>query len=114
MISVHTNEDYVLHMLQDTISIFVFTGLGCSDCVGVETMIQHMEPRFKEVNFYLVQREELADLTKDLDVLGVPSLIAYRKGHEIMRFVSPFRKTEQEMSDFVSKCIEKEYANAKV
>ena len=46
--------------------------------------------------------------------MSVPSFIAYRDGHEISRYVTPFRKTEQEVMDYVAMTVEKEYGNAKI
>jgi len=111
---VHTNEDYVKVMLQDSISVFLFTGFGCSDCVGMDTIIAHIQPKFANVSFYKVERDELSDLCRDLGVMSVPSFIAYRDGHEISRYVTPFRKTEQEVMDYVAMTVEKEYGNAKI
>ena len=111
---VHTNEDYVKVMLQDSISVFLFTGMGSSDCVGMDRVIEHIQPKFTDVSFYQVQRDELLDLCKDLGIQSVPSFIAYRDGHEISRFVTPFRKTEQEVMDYVAMTVEKEYGNAKI
>ena len=39
----------------------------------------------------------MIDLCVDLEILGIPSFIAYDKGEELSRFVSKLRKTKPEI-----------------
>jgi len=37
----------------------------------------------------------------ELDILGIPSFVAFDQGKEIGRFVSKLRKTKEEIIDFI-------------
>ena len=43
----------------------------------------------------------MIDLCVDLEILGIPSFIAYDKGEELSRFVSKLRKTKPEIQAFI-------------
>ncbi|MDO5013979.1 MAG: thioredoxin family protein, partial [Lactobacillaceae bacterium] len=55
-----------------------------------------------DFKFYAVDRDENLDLATELNVMGIPSFIAYRDGQEIGRFVNKDRKTKQQVEDFLS------------
>ena len=48
-----------------------------------------------------IDRDEMVDLCIDLDILGIPSFIAYKDGKEVSRFVSKLRKTQEEIQSFI-------------
>ena len=43
----------------------------------------------------------MLDLCIELNILGIPSFIAYGKGQELGRLVSKLRKTEEEVQSFI-------------
>ena len=82
-------------------SIFMFTASWCPDCVFVKNFIGDIVKDNPEFKFYKIDRDQFIDLCKDLDILGIPSFVAYNNGDEIGRFVSKLRKTKQEIQDFI-------------
>lgn len=82
-------------------SIFMFTASWCPDCVFVKNFIGDIVKDNPEFKFYKIDRDQFIDLCKDLDILGIPSFVAYNNGEEIGRFVSKLRKTKQEIQDFI-------------
>lgn len=83
-------------------SIFMFTASWCPDCVFVKPFIGQIVDDNPEFKFYKIDRDQFIDLCKDLDILGIPSFVAYDKGEETGRFVSKLRKTKQEIQDFIN------------
>ncbi len=79
----------------------MFTADWCPDCMFVKPFIGDIVSANPEFKFYLVNRDNLLDLCKDLDVLGIPSFIAYKDSEEIGRFVSKLRKTKNEIQAFI-------------
>lgn len=82
-------------------TIIMFTADWCPDCMFVKPFIGDIVSANPEFKFYLVNRDNLLDLCKDLDVLGIPSFIAYEDSEEIGRFVSKLRKTKNEIQAFI-------------
>ncbi len=65
------------------------------------------------INFIELDRDEMADLCEKLNILGIPSFIAFRGGKELVRFVSKLRKTKEEIEQFFDRAIEVSNAAAK-
>ena len=43
----------------------------------------------------------MIDLCKELDIMGIPSFVAFENGKETGRFVSKLRKTKEEIEQFI-------------
>lgn len=85
-------------------SMILFTASWCPDCLFIKPFIGEVCKAFTEFNYYVIDRDEMIDLCKDLDVLGIPSFVAFDNGQEINRFVSKFRKTRPEIEAFFASC----------
>lgn len=84
-------------------SILVFSTTWCPDCHFLKTYIDDLVAENKDWKFYYIDRDEMVDLCIDLDILGIPSFIAYDNGKELSRFVSKLRKTQEEVQSFIDK-----------
>jgi len=82
-------------------SILVFSTTWCPDCHFLKTFINDLVADNPKWDFYYIDRDELVDLCIDLDVLGIPSFIAYDNGKEVSRFVSKLRKTQEKIQAFI-------------
>ena len=82
--------------------VLMFTADWCPDCQFIKPAMPEVEKDFADVKFYAVDRDENLDLATELNVMGIPSFIAYRDGQEIGRFVNKDRKTKQQVEDFLS------------
>lgn len=82
-------------------SIIVFSTTWCPDCHFLKTFIDELVNENQEWTFYYIDRDEMVDLCIDLDIMGIPSFIAYKDGKEVSRFVSKLRKTKQEIQAFI-------------
>ena len=82
--------------------IIVFTTEWCGDCHYLKTFIDEIVTENKDWQFVYIDRDKLLDLCIDLDILGIPSFIAYDSGKEVGRFVSKLRKTKEEVQNFIN------------
>ena len=82
-------------------TIFMFTADWCPDCMFIKPYKGEIVDNNPEFKFYVVNRDNLIDLCKDLDILGIPSFIGYNDQQEIGRFVSKLRKTKEEIQAFI-------------
>ena len=82
--------------------VLMFTADWCPDCQFIKPAMPEVEKDFADFKFQAVDRDENLDLATELNVMGIPSFIAYRDGQEIGRFVNKDRKTKQQVEDFLS------------
>ena len=82
-------------------TIFVFSADWCVDCRIIDPILPTIEKNYADYQFVKIDRDKFIDLCIELDVYGIPSFLAYDKGHEVGRFVSKDRKTQQEIEAFI-------------
>lgn len=78
-----------------------FSATWCPDCAFIKPAMPEIEAEYPDYQFLAVDRDENTDLAIDLNVLGIPSFIAYNNGEEIGRFVNKDRKTKKQVEDFI-------------
>ena len=69
------------------VKVLDFTGRWCSTCIILDKILEsEIIPKYKnKVNFVKVDIEESEKLTKQYEILTVPTLILLRGGKEIWR-----------------------------
>lgn len=82
-------------------SILVFSTTWCPDCHFLKTFIHELVDDNPEWSFYYIDRDEMVDLCIELEIMGIPSFIAYDQGVELSRFVNKLRKTKEEIQKFI-------------
>lgn len=82
-------------------AILVFSADWCIDCRFIEPFIDEIVASHPEYKFVKVDRDEFIDLCTELDIMGIPSLIAFANQKQIGRFVSRNRKTKAEIEAFI-------------
>lgn len=81
--------------------VFKFTADWCPDCHFIDPFMGEIEEQFTGFQFVSVDRDKFIDLCVELDILGIPSFVAFDHGKEIGRFVSKNRKTREEIESFL-------------
>ncbi|MCD7894865.1 MAG: thioredoxin family protein [Erysipelotrichaceae bacterium] len=99
LIKITNLEDYNKAILGQ--SMIVFSTTWCPDCHFLKTFINELVDENKEWTFYYIDRDEMVDLCIDLEILGIPSFIAYKDGIEVSRLVNKLRKTKSEIQYFI-------------
>ena len=82
-------------------NIVIFSAQWCRDCLFIKPHLPAIIANFPDWNFFFVDRDDLIELCKDLDIYGIPSFLAYNDGHLVGRFVSKDRKTPPEIEKFI-------------
>lgn len=89
------------------LTIAVFKTTWCADCHFIDPFMPDLERQYEgKVSFVELDRDDLPDLCSELNILGIPSFIAFRSGSETIRFVSKLRKTREEIESFVDRAIQ--------
>lgn len=91
---------------EDALTVAVFKTTWCKDCHFIEPFIGEVEAAYADrLRLVEVDRDELPELCGELNILGIPSFIAFRGGRELVRFVSKLRKTRDEIEQFLDRAI---------
>ncbi|UUZ84018.1 thioredoxin family protein [Paenibacillus sp. P26] len=88
-------------------TVAVFKATWCKDCHFIEPFMPEVEAAYQDrLQFIEIDRDESPDLCSELNILGIPSFIAFREGQELIRFVSKLRKTRDEIEQFLDRAVE--------
>lgn len=82
-------------------AMMVFSTTWCPDCHFLKTFIDEIVNENPEWTFYYIDRDDMVDLCIDLEIMGIPSFVAYKDGHEVSRLVNKLRKTKNEIQAFI-------------
>lgn len=91
---------------EEAVTVAVFKTTWCKDCHYIEPFMPDIEQKYEgTITFIEIDRDDLPDLCSELNILGIPSFIAFRKGQELVRFVSKLRKTREEIELFLDRAV---------
>ncbi|MBB6730745.1 thioredoxin family protein [Cohnella zeiphila] len=88
------------------LTVAVFKAEWCGDCRFIDPFMPEVEAAYADrLTLIEIDRDELPDLCSELNILGIPSFIAFREGKELVRFVSKLRKTRDEIEQFLDRAV---------
>ncbi|GLX65930.1 thioredoxin family protein [Paenibacillus glycanilyticus] len=107
MIKLTTDAAFREAVQADGIAVVVFKTTWCADCHYIDPFMPEVEQQYgSQIKFYEIDRDDLPDLCSELNILGIPSFIAFRNGQELIRFVSKLRKTRDEIEQFLDRAVQ--------
>ncbi|REK74607.1 thioredoxin family protein [Paenibacillus paeoniae] len=90
----------------EELTIAVFKTTWCRDCHFIDPFMPDVEKQYEgRARFFEIDRDDMPDLCSELNILGIPSFIAFTDGKELIRFVSKLRKSREEIEQFVDRAI---------
>jgi len=102
-----TDEAFREAVASEGLTIAVFKTTWCKDCHFIDPFMPDLERHYEgKVTFIELDRDDLPDLCSELNILGIPSFIAFRESKELVRFVSKLRKSREEIEEFVDRAIQ--------
>ncbi|CAM4348976.1 thioredoxin family protein [Paenibacillus tarimensis] len=103
-----TNEtDFRSSIAENKLTVAVFKTTWCKDCHYIDPFMPEVERAYADkITFIEVDRDDLPELCSELNILGIPSFIAFRAGTELIRFVSKLRKDRAEIEQFLDRAIQ--------
>ena len=96
-----TAEEIDAAINKENVTVLLFSAPWCGDCVFANTFMENVMKKYSDMNFLYVNRDDFMNLCEVLGIMGIPSFVAFKAGKEVGRFVSRFRKTEQEVCNFL-------------
>jgi thioredoxin-like negative regulator of GroEL len=107
MIQIHEDAAFRSKINGELPVVAVFKTTWCKDCHYIDPFMPDLEKQYEgKLEFIHVDRDDLPDLCSELNILGIPSFIAFRKGQEVARFVSKLRKTREEIEQFLDRSLQ--------
>lgn len=103
MIEVSSIAQWKEQIEKEDITVAKFYTAWCPDCHRIDPFMPEVEEQFKEITFLSVDRDQFPELGQELDVFGIPSFIAFKKGKELVRFVSKLGKSREEIEKFLQR-----------
>ena len=101
LIKINQIEDYK-KAIEEQRAMIVFSTTWCPDCHFLKTYIDDLVNDNPDWTFYYVDRDEMVDLCIELEIMGIPSFVAYSNGKEVGRHVDKLRKTQEQVQKFIN------------
>lgn len=87
--------------------VAVFKTTWCKDCHFIDPFMPDIEKKYEgQLELVHLDRDDMADFCSELNILGIPSFVAWSGGREITRFVSKDRKTREEIEQYLDRTLE--------
>lgn len=107
MEKIHDEAAFRAKIEENALTIAVFRTTWCPDCHFIDPFMPSVEEAYAgKLRFIELDRDELPDLCGELNILGIPSFIAFREGKELVRFVNKLRKSREEIEQFLDRAVE--------
>lgn len=103
MVPIQTKEQFQDAIGQDQIAVVKFYTTWCPDCKALNTFIDDIIAKHQDKLWYEINGEDFPELADKYEVMGVPSLLAYRNGEKIAHLHSKYTKTPAQIEEFLSK-----------
>lgn len=79
----------------------------CPDCHRIDPFMPEVEQAYADkLDMVSVNRDNFVELSQQLEVLGIPSFIAFQEGKELVRFVSKLGKSRAEIEQFLDRTVQ--------
>lgn len=106
MKEVETLEAYQ-DSIKDGLTVVKFYTDWCPDCHRIDPFMPELEAAYSpKLKMIQIDRDKLPDLCQELNILGIPSFVAFKDGTEIVRFVSKLGKSRQEVEEFLDRAVQ--------
>lgn len=106
MKEVETMEAYQ-DSIRSGLTVVKFYTDWCPDCHRIDPFMPEVEEAYSaKLTMVQIDRDKLPDLCQELNILGIPSFVAFKDGQEIVRFVSKLGKSRQEIEEFLDRAVQ--------
>ncbi|MCO8150105.1 thioredoxin family protein [Bacillus subtilis] len=105
MKKITTNEQFNELIQSDKEIIVKFYADWCPDCTRMNMFIGDILEEYNQNDWYELNKDELPDLAKKYQVMGIPSLLIFKNGEKTAHLHSANAKTPEEVTEFLSEHI---------
>ncbi|AME06368.1 thioredoxin family protein [Bacillus siamensis] len=105
MKKISTTEQFNELIQSDKEIIVKFFADWCPDCTRMNMFIGDILEEYNQNDWYELNRDELPELADKYQVMGIPSLLVFKKGEKKAHLHSANAKTPEEVTEFLSQHI---------
>lgn len=113
MLKITEEAGFREQIAKEGLTVAIFKTTWCKDCHYIEPFIADVEAAYADkLTMVEIDRDDMADLCSELNILGIPSFIAFKQGQELVRFVNKLRKSREDIEQFLDRAVEVAHAIA--
>jgi thioredoxin-like negative regulator of GroEL len=106
MKEIRTEEEFE-EQIASGLTVVKFFADWCPDCHRIDPFMPEVEEEYSsKIKMFQINRDTLPELCQSLDIMGIPSFVAFKEGKEIMRFVSKLGKSREEIEEFLNRVVQ--------
>lgn len=107
MDKITSEAEFQVAIQSPRLTVAVFKADWCGDCKFIDPFMPDVEQKFSnQLTLVEVDVDAVGDVSQQQNILGIPSFVAYADGRELIRFVNKFRKSREEIEDFLQRAVD--------
>lgn len=95
-------KEFNEHIKSDTLTVEIFTTTWCPDCKRLDLFIDEIISENQDKQWFKIDKDEFPELAEKENVMGIPSLLVYKKGEKIAHLHSANAKTPDQVREFLN------------
>lgn len=113
MKNIHQTEEFNSTIGSTDPVIIKFEADWCPDCKAMDMWIDPIVEKYNNYQWYVVDRDELEDVTTENDVMGIPSILIFQNGKKLAHLHSANAKSPEQVESFLSEHLDQKYLTKK-
>lgn len=107
MQKISSQAEFQVAIQSPRLTVAVFKADWCSDCKFMDPFMPDVETKFSnDLTLVEVDVDQVGDLSQELNILGIPSFVAFSDGRELVRLVNKLRKSREEIEGFLNTALD--------
>ncbi|RED31557.1 thioredoxin family protein [Paenibacillus sp. VMFN-D1] len=107
MQKITSQAEFQVAIQSPRLTVAVFKADWCSDCKFMDPFMPDVETKFSnDLTLVEVDVDQVGDLSQELNILGIPSFVAFSDGRELVRLVNKLRKSREEIEEFLNTALD--------
>ncbi|MDR0268260.1 thioredoxin family protein [Paenibacillus sp.] len=102
MQKITSKAEFQVAIQSPRLTVAVFKADWCGDCKFIDPFMPDVEAKYADdLTLVEVDVDNTLDISQELNILGIPSFVAFTDGRELVRYVNKLRKSREEIEKFL-------------
>ncbi|GIO33855.1 MULTISPECIES: thioredoxin family protein [Paenibacillus] len=107
MQKITSEAEFQVAIQSPRLTVAVFKADWCVDCKFMDPFMPDVEKKFEgDITLVEVDVDKVEDVSQELNILGIPSFVAFTDGRELVRLVNKLRKSREEIEGFLQRALD--------
>ena len=102
MKQIKAEQEYRDQVNQDELTVGIFTTTWCPDCKRLGMFIDEVIEENQDKQWFTIDRDEFPEIAEEQSVMGIPSLLVFKKGEKLAHLHSANAKTPEQVKEFIN------------